>query len=197
MGDPTSPHFQKVFVRGHLFDFSQSAINNYLDCLDPEGPQAHPDVRRVILPSQVAKLSDWLERKNLSTSISSTYFAILHKIKIFNWLAGTHKTAITRTFASLLYMISTKQQFYLGRMMVDHILRHAESKAHKLRIGSPFFIFGFQCSQKPSLVATSDVFSGPPSEIRINYKLFQGQHRSEIQVSSAPTRHPSFSTIQF
>ena len=38
MGDPMSPDFQKVFLRGHHFDFSPSIINLFLQCPDLMGP---------------------------------------------------------------------------------------------------------------------------------------------------------------
>ena len=61
--------------------------------------------------------------------------------------------------------------------MFDHILRHAESSALKLRIGYPFFIFRILKDQFGSLFLFTDAFSGTPSEIKLNPKLFRGLHK--------------------
>ena len=48
VGDPTSPDFYKVYVRGHWFDFSPTILNAYLGCPDPEGPMLQDPIQEVV-----------------------------------------------------------------------------------------------------------------------------------------------------
>ena len=120
MGDPTSPDFQKVYVRGHQFDFLPSILNAYLGCPNPKGPIIQPPVHQVVSVIIGGKLSSWPAKGNVPSSILSTKFCILHKIIIYNWLPGNHKSHVTKALASLLFQIGTKQRFNLGRLMFDH-----------------------------------------------------------------------------
>ena len=79
------------------------------------------------------KLSNWPAKGNLPSVVLSTRYSILHKIGIYNWLPWTHKSAVTKTFASLIFLIGTKQSFNLGHMMLDHILCHAKSRGSQAR----------------------------------------------------------------
>ena len=67
-------------------------------------------------------------------------------------------------------------------MMFDRILRHVESEAHKLGVGYPSIIFGILRRQHPSIVCRLGSFSGLPGAIRLNFKLFQGKHKSDISL---------------
>ena len=135
------------------------------------------------------KLSDWLTKGCLLLAILSTCYSILYKIGIYNWLPRTLKSTMTKTFDSLLFLIRTKQSFNLGHMMFDHILRHAELEAHKLGIGYLSIIFGIPHSQHPTILSHSDSFSGPPSASRLNYKLFQWKHKSDILLGKKASMH--------
>ena len=109
----------------------------------------------------------------------STKYAILHKIGIYNWLPSTHTSHVTKTLATLLFQIGTRQIFNLRRLVFDNILRYVESFALKLGIGYPSFIFGILKGQSNSLLLRTDTFSGPPCEIRLNPKMFQGLHKTD------------------
>ena len=68
--------------------------------------------------------------------------------------------------------------------MFDNILRHVESSALKLGISYSSFILEILKDQRASLLLYTDVFTGPPTEIRLNPKLFRGLHRTD-----APSRN--------
>ena len=65
--------------------------------------------------------------------------------------------------------------------MFGHILRHEESLALKLGLGYSSFIFGILKDQSGSLLLCTDALSGPPSEIKLNPKLFRGLHKTDTQ----------------
>ena len=108
MGDSTSLAFQKVLVQGHCFVFSTSIINQFLQCSDPVGPQPIPDLRKMVSMLTYGKLSSLPTSRNLASVDLSIRYSIVHKIDIYNWLSRTHKSAITKTFATLLFVINTK-----------------------------------------------------------------------------------------
>ena len=68
--------------------------------------------------------------------------------------------------------------------MFKHVSRHADSEAPKLGIGYPYIIFRILADQKPSIVTSANISSGPPFEIRLNYKLFGGRHKSDTTPST-------------
>lgn len=105
------------------------------------------------------KASGWLDKHNLPTTILTTKFSILHKIRLYNWLPPSHKTTITKNFASLLHLIVDKRPFNLRKLIFKHIMSHAESKAVKLGIGYPSMIFRILLSQNSSLASSEDVYS--------------------------------------
>ena len=150
-----------MYVRGHRFDFSPSILNNYLGCHDHEGPMIQPVIQRVVLVITKDRYSAWPDKGNGPSFVLSTKFSILHKIGIFNWFLDTHKYHLTKVSTSLIFLIGTKQTFNLGRLMFEHILRHAEYDVQKLGLITPPFL-GFLWLKMPpfSLVLTVSIKPG-------------------------------------
>ena len=77
--------------------------------------------------------------------------------------------------------------------MFDHILQQVESNVLKLGIGYPSFIFGILRDQHASIPSHTENFSGPPFEIRLNPKLFQGLHKVNAPPGKSFDRQASVS----
>ena len=125
-----------MHVRGRRFDFSPSILNNYLSMIQPA-------IQRVVLVITKDRYSAWPDKGNGPSFVLSTKFSILHKIGIFNWFLDTHKYHVTKVSTSLIFLIGTKQTFNLGRLMFEHILRHAEYDVQKLGLITPPSFLGF------------------------------------------------------
>ena len=83
-----SPDFQKVLVHGHLFDFSPSIINQFLQCPNPVGPQPISDLQDVVSVLTHGKLLSWPAKGNLPLVDLSLRYCILHKMHEYLQLAS-------------------------------------------------------------------------------------------------------------
>ena len=91
------PEFQKVFVRGHLYDFSPKVIYDYLKILLYDFDKDYDmDVVASELPSMDNK---WLGKKALKVSDLTLKYVGLHKVAMSNWWPTSHYHTISEDFA--------------------------------------------------------------------------------------------------
>ena len=97
--------------------------------------------------------------------------SILHKIVMSNWLPTTHRTTITKNFATLLFHRGMKRKFNLGRLVFEHALGHAKNTTYRKAIGYPSLIFGILKAQNFDLVKPTDILGPLGLAMGINHKL--------------------------
>ena len=69
MGNPASPNFQRMIVRGHTFEFSPSIIYQYLSCLDvPDNEVEVPEIDPMVSIIIRGKVKTWSYKYNLHSS---------------------------------------------------------------------------------------------------------------------------------
>ncbi|XP_050918583.1 uncharacterized protein LOC127136018 [Lathyrus oleraceus] len=148
IADKNSKEFCKVFVRGEL-----EATDN--------------KVCREITARQV---KGWPIKKHLPAGKLTVKYAILHKIRVANWVPTNHISTIANT---------------LGRFMFEEIIKHASTNAVKLPIVFPSMICGIILNQHPSILSSNDLPSRRKPALSMHYKLFEGSHVKDIVMTSA------------
>ena len=129
ISDPGDPQAFKPYVRGHLFDFSPAAINEYLMSYRDPTKEFVPDYNVIMSEITGKKKKKWPRASEFPASILTLKYGILHKITIRNWLPSLHKTNIRKAMAELLYTVGTATLFDLGRLLFDQIISQAEPTA--------------------------------------------------------------------
>ncbi|GMN48101.1 hypothetical protein TIFTF001_017280 [Ficus carica] len=91
----SSPRFFKVYVRGHVFDFSPAKINSYLEC--------------PVLQSTKPKELD----QEVNLDIVTAFLTV--------WIPNTHAMNVSRDFVVLLYSIGAGLEFDMGKHIFETI----------------------------------------------------------------------------
>ena len=87
IGNPESLDFQKTVVRGHMFKFSPSIINQYWECdyvLENEEEVLEIDPMVSVITG--GKLKTWPYKFNIRSYYLTSRYSILQKIIMCNWL---------------------------------------------------------------------------------------------------------------
>ena len=73
-----------------------------------------------------------------------------------------------------------KRKLNLGRLVFEHIIRHAKTVAYRKALGYPSLIFGILTKQNKDLVTDADILGPPASELRISHKLYEGHRLTDV-----------------
>ena len=89
ISDVTSPNYQKVTVRSHVFDFSPKLISDYLNCKSVKSQRKREldvllDMNQFILELTAQAVSVWPSKNKVQSSILSVKYSALHKIALTN-----------------------------------------------------------------------------------------------------------------
>ena len=126
------------------------------------------------------KIRSWPYKYKLYSSHLTSKHFILHKIAMRNWLPTTHRTIVTKSFATLLFQIRMKKKFNLGKLVFEHILGHVENASYWKEIGYPSLIYWILTAQKSDLVDPTNILGPPTPKIRISHKLYVGHHFRDV-----------------
>ena len=132
------PEFGKVYVRGHCFDVSSSAINDFLGRGKIVTADRLPSLDVIAKELTNDEKKTWPSKGSLPSSDLSAKYSVMYKIGIANWAPSSHGSSIKSDLACLIYQIGTRASFDFGEFVFNHLAKHAKSYAVKLLIGSLF-----------------------------------------------------------
>lgn len=128
INNPATDMFHKVFVRGHLFDFSPAVINEFFESHCPVVDfEANYDVIIAEITAHVR--CKWPPAKSFPVTVLSLKSSVLHKIALKNWMPSTHAIGVKKPLAKLLYLIGTATPFDFGQLVFNQIINNAEATA--------------------------------------------------------------------
>lgn len=180
--DHKSPMFHKVFVRGHLFDFSPAIINDYYGSHRPV-VECEATYDQIISELTASVCSNWPGSKSFPAVELSLKYSVLHKIALKNWMPSTHSTGVNKPLAKLLYMIGLSCYFDIGQLIYDQIVGNAEVLFTYQVLPFPSLIYGVLMSQI-DIKKSKEVLVTLPGELRILKKLLSGKHVDVVQGES-------------
>ena len=87
--DDTSPFYERVYVRGHMFEFSLLLISSMLNCPLMNSSRKKEldlnfDMHKVAVELTSSALTHWPTENAIASAILTSKYSILHKIAIAN-----------------------------------------------------------------------------------------------------------------
>ncbi|XP_062079997.1 uncharacterized protein LOC133784734 [Humulus lupulus] len=175
--EPSSPLYNKVFVRGHWFSFSPQYIALAL-CLpltvedDVDGASLDKDM---VITELVGQKMVWPSNTVISVSNLTYTYAVLHKFATKNWKPTSHTATISFDMASFLYKVGTGLGLNLASVIHDQIIGFRKGNRKNLNLPFPQVIYKVLSMQKKDLqrdqedlvaptTAASYKASAPPTE---------------------------------
>ena len=141
--------FEKVFVRGYVYEFSPRVICEYHNISIPENFNFE---KYYVLDDVAIKLlgykTVWSNTNVLRVVDLTLKYNGLHKIALSNWYPTKHVTTLSREFSTLMFDIGTNAPVHLGQILFDLIVSHRcmNNMSHKL----PFLALIFGLLDKAS-----------------------------------------------
>ncbi|KAL3640789.1 hypothetical protein CASFOL_015757 [Castilleja foliolosa] len=120
-----SVSYGKVFVRGKFYTFTPEKINLLMGTENCQGTSTVVNMDDAISLLTHGKITKWKEQ--LPAAKLTSFFSVLHKIAVFNWIPSKNSTVITRPQAQLLYRLGTGMKFNFGQMVFDLVTKFAQS----------------------------------------------------------------------
>ncbi|KAI5667655.1 hypothetical protein M9H77_17508 [Catharanthus roseus] len=161
-GNPESPTYGQVYVRGHVIDLSPLNIAYYLSCpifSDIEGTGLEEDadfdeVTKVLTGDAGAVLP---ETNMLNSNLMKMPYKALFRVFCGNWLPTTNITTILKERSHLLYVFATRRRINICIVIFRNILRQIDQKkASKTALLCPCLISEYLlCCRDLSLSSNS------------------------------------------
>ncbi|XP_062089607.1 uncharacterized protein LOC133796141 [Humulus lupulus] len=131
--EPSSPLYNKVFVRGHWFSFSPQdialALHLPLDVKDDvDGASLNKDM---VITELVGQKMVWPSNTVISVSNLTYTYAVLHKFATTNWKPTSHTATISIDMASFLYKVGTGIGINLASVIHDQIIGFRKGNRQK------------------------------------------------------------------
>ncbi|XP_062094277.1 uncharacterized protein LOC133800335 [Humulus lupulus] len=175
--EPSSPLYNKVFVRGHWFSFSPQDIALALHLpLDVEDDVDSASLDRdMVITELVGQKMVWPSNTVISVSNLTYTYAVLHKFATTNWKPTSHTATISFDMASFLYKVGTGLGINLASVIHDQIIGFRKGNRKNLNLHFPQVIYKVLSMQKKDLqrdqedlvaptTAASYKASSPPTE---------------------------------
>ncbi|XP_062085277.1 uncharacterized protein LOC133791364 [Humulus lupulus] len=175
--EPSSPLYNKVFVRGHWFSFSPQdialALHLPLDVEDDvDGASLDKDM---VITELVGQKMVWPSHTVISVSNLTYTYVVLHKFATTNWKPTSHTATISFDMASFLYKVGTGLGINLASVIHDQIIGFRKGNRKNLNLPFPHVIYKVLSLQKKDLqrdqedlvaptTAASYKASAPPTE---------------------------------
>ncbi|XP_062085408.1 uncharacterized protein LOC133791500 [Humulus lupulus] len=203
--EPSSPLYNKVFVRGHWFSFSPQdialALHLPLDVEeDVDGASLDKDM---VITELVGQKMVWPSNTVISVSNLTYTYAVLHKFATTNWKPTSHTATISFDMASFLYKVGTGLGINLASVIHDQIIGFHKGNRKNLNLPFPQVIYKVLSMQKKDLqrdqedlvaptTAASYKASAPPTEATAAPSSKKVKLQS-LKISSAGIPHASSS----
>ncbi|VFQ80717.1 unnamed protein product [Cuscuta campestris] len=194
--DDTS--YQKVFVRGKLYDFSPSVINSFLGT-DPN-PVITPIDEETVWRDLTNGLKDYQHRKSkVPSSVLKSSYALLLRIAAFHWMPTTHTNNVPLCIATLIYRIKNNVPFDLGRVVFDQVMAFAAEKYKKNKNGLPYPLLVYSILKDQGFEKTEDEEEEIiPPLLQVDARHLEGSHFNDMAAagtSSAET--PNLASVDY
>ncbi|XP_019164463.1 PREDICTED: uncharacterized protein LOC109160635 [Ipomoea nil] len=180
---PNNPRYEKAYLRGKFYDFTQEIINAQLGT--PSEEQNIQLENEQVIQELTAGNVNFDKNKIKAPSLTRKY-AILQKIALVNWMPSLHETTVKRSLAELLYKIGKGIQVNIGNIVYSQISKLAESSESKASLIFPNLIHAILYKQGLKT-------RGPKTQVKtINTtkKLKKGSHQNDLK-ASFPTDNPT------
>ncbi|XP_062100700.1 uncharacterized protein LOC133806624 [Humulus lupulus] len=203
--EPSSPLYNKVFVRGHWFSCSPQdialALHLPLDVEDDvDGAALDKDM---VITELVGQKMVWPSNTVISVSNLTYTYAVLHKFATTNWKPTSHTATISFDMASFLYKVGTGLGINLASVIHDQIIGFRKGNRKNLNLPFPQVIYKVLSMQKKDLqrdqedlvaptTAASYKASAPPTEATAAPSSKKVKPQS-LKISSADIPHASSS----
>ena len=115
-----SHFYERVYLRGHMFEFSPLLISSMLNCsIVNSSRKKELDLNlymhKVIVELTSSALTHWPIENAIQNAILTAKYSIIHKITIVNWFSRLHISTISRDLVVLLFSIGTGEEFDLAK----------------------------------------------------------------------------------
>ncbi|XP_057418197.1 uncharacterized protein LOC130712378 [Lotus japonicus] len=184
VGNPASPEFRKVYVRGQCVNFSPAIINKALERSVVEFVEEELSLDTIAEELTGEKVTKWPAKKLLSTGYLTMKYAILNRIGVVNWIPSNHTSAVSAMLAKLIYRIGTEIHFDFGSFVFTQTLKHAETCAVKLPVSFPSLLTAIILKQHPHIHGVNDSASGTKSVLS-ELKDISKELQETIRVAAA------------
>ena len=112
-------------MRGHVYDFSPSVINEYLNIPIPENFNFEKDyVLDDVASELLGHKTNWPRTHVLRVVDLTIKYNGLQKIALSNWYPTKHVATLSCDFATFLFNIRTNAPMHLGQIIFDLIVLH-------------------------------------------------------------------------
>ena len=153
--------FEKVFVRGHVYEFSPRVISEYLNITIPENFNYERDYVLDDFGSELlGHKTTWPRTNVLRVADLTLKYNGLHKTALSNWYPTKHVTTLSRDFVTRLFDIGTGASIHLGKIIFDLIVLHQCGNNISDKLPFLILIFGILEGQKP-LQEPNEFLSAP------------------------------------
>ncbi|XP_057452484.1 uncharacterized protein LOC130744312 [Lotus japonicus] len=191
VGNPASPEFRKVYVRGQCVNFSPAIINKALEMSVVEFVEEELSLDTISEELTGGKVTKWPAKKLLSIGYLTVKYAILNRIGVVNWIPSNHTSAVSAMLAKLIYRIGTEIHFDFGSFVFTQTLKHAETCAVKLPVSFPSLLTAIILKQHPHILGVNDVPFPRGNPITLDHRLFLEPHVLDIDLPSNRTSVPA------
>lgn len=127
----------------------------------------------------------WPKNGQLSATVLSVKYIILHKICLTNWTPLFHGFDVSPPLENLLFQLGTGVHFVFGTVVYDQLMRHANSFAVKLPIYLMRLICGLLVSQHPKILTSKHVDCLCPHLLDFNFSLYKSNHVTDLCILDA------------
>ncbi|XP_073147831.1 uncharacterized protein [Henckelia pumila] len=126
--------YEKVYVRGHIFQFSPAVINGFLRTSSADNVDL-PSLDKmisVITGGQVTMFP--AHPKKLSASKLTSMYSVLHNTAGKTWTPSRNSTVVTKHHDFVFYAIGTRSTFNYGRLVFDTVIAFADCAQPTLKL---------------------------------------------------------------
>ncbi|VFQ66827.1 unnamed protein product [Cuscuta campestris] len=188
------PSYQKVFVRGKLYDFSPSVINSFLGT--DQNPVITPIDEETVWSDLTNGLRDYQHGKSkVPSSVLKSSYALLLRIAAFHWMPTTHTNTVPLCIATLIYRIKNNVPFDLGRVVFDQVMAFAAEKYKKNKNGLPYPLLVYSILKDQGFEKKEDEEEEIiPPLLQVDARHLEGSHFNDMVAagaSSAETPNPA------
>lgn len=132
--------YTKTFIRGMIYDFSSSSINQLFGLSDMYLNINDTAVERtMVIDISGGKLKKWTSKTSTSQLICK--YVALYKISINNWIPISNATLLTMEQAEFIYKVGKGLQFNFGSVVVNNTLRAASKSKSSNALPYPSLIY--------------------------------------------------------